>query len=75
MPSNSMSDQELTADTAYQGLLSRISEVYTTGQLRALQPETLVDRTFRTSAMTKSGVFAKNLSVSGVLREAAGGDL
>ena len=37
MPSNSITDQELIADTAYQGLLSRISEVYTTGQIRAHQ--------------------------------------
>jgi hypothetical protein len=32
-----MSDSTLTADSGYQGLLSRISEVYTTGQLRAHQ--------------------------------------
>ena len=32
-----MSDLTLTTDAGYQGLLSRISEVYTTGQLRAHQ--------------------------------------
>jgi len=32
-----MSDLTLTTDTGYQGLLSRISEVYTTGQLQAHQ--------------------------------------
>ncbi len=37
MASNSTIKQELTTDTAYQSLLSRISEVYTAGQLRAQQ--------------------------------------
>ena len=41
MPSNQslspMNDSTLSTDAGYQGLLSRISEVYTNGQLRAHQ--------------------------------------